>query len=129
MKYLITFAYGTLETTYLTDETTIQCHHYCQGYPSDVDLEKYTHNGNCVNFIDKTVETNGTKKLRQLIEEVRIQLICNDALYKPSWIKLIGITPIINDEIEEVINDSQLMYLNDYKQIDELYSDEARNNN
>lgn len=127
MKYLITFAYGTLETTYLTDETSIQCHHYCQDYPTDVHLEKYTHNGNCVNFIDKTVETNGTKKLRQLIEEVRTQLIRDDTLYKPSWIKLIGITPIVNDEIEEVINDSQLMYLNDYKQIDELYSD-GRNN-
>lgn len=126
MKYLITFAYGTLETTYLTEDTTIQSHHYCQDYPTDVHLEKCTHNGNCVNFIDKTVETNGTKKLRQLIEEARTQLIRNDALYKPSWIKLIGITPIVNDEIEEVINDDQLMYLNDYKQIDELYSDDAK---
>lgn len=126
MKYLITFAYGTLETTYLTDETTIQSHHYCQDYPTDVHLEKCTHNGNCVNFVDKTVETNGAKKLRQLIEEARTQLIRDDTLYKPSWIKLIGITPIVNDEIEEVINDDQLMYLNDYKQIDELYSDDAK---
>lgn len=126
MKYLITFAYGTLETTYLTDDTTIQCEHYYQDYPTDVHLEKCTHNGNCVNFVDKTVETNGTKKLRQLIEEARTQLIRDDALYKPSWIKLIGITPIINDEIEEVINDAQLMHLNDYKQIDELYSDEVK---
>ena len=126
MKYLITFAYGTLETTYLTDDTTIQCEHYYQDYPTDVHLEKCTHNGNCVNFVDKTVETNGTKKLRQLIEEARTQLIRDDALYKPSWIKSIGITPIINDEIEEVINDAQLMHLNDYKQIDELYSDEVK---
>ena len=126
MKYLITFAYGTFDTPYLTDGTTIQCHHYCQDYPTDVHLEKYTHNGNCVNFVDKTVETNGTKKLRRLIEEVRAQLIRDDTLYKPSWIQLIGITPIVNDEIEEVINDAQLMHLNDYKQIDELYSNEAK---
>ena len=43
------------------------------------------------------------KKLRRLIEEVRAQLIRDDTLYKPSWIQLIGITPIVNDEIEEVI--------------------------
>lgn len=34
------------------------------------------------------------------------------------WIKLVGITPIINDEIEDVIDD--------YNQIDELYSNKEK---
>lgn len=91
MKYLVTFAYG----------------NYTQDYVTDVSYDT-TNEANNVNFYSEKVETNNDKKLITLVKKVEEN--CHQQNKYLDWIKLVGITPIINDEIEEVIDD--------YNQID-----------
>lgn len=96
MKYLITFAYG----------NNVEC-------LVDVSykaITKYVVNMDSIKFHYEIIETNDNKNLNTMIEELRLSLFNNND-WLPDWIRLVGITPIINSELEEVIYNSDMMYL------------------
>ena len=123
MKYLITFAYGR-SVECLTDAEYTECHNDW-GYPSHMDVTTSSTNINDVDFYDEIVNDTNNNTLRSLVEEARARCIRDGASYIPDWIKLVGITPIINDEIETVIDDSQLMHINDWQEIKKIYSNKS----
>ena len=53
-------------------------------------------------LIQNTNEANNDKKLITLVKEVEEN--CRQQNKYLDWIKLVGITPILNEEIEEVID-------------------------
>ena len=105
MKYLVTFAYGNHTQDYVTD---VSCDNYeeysCEKKHTYVNVNVNTCTGeaNNVNFYSEKVETNNDKKLITLVKEVEEN--CYNQHKSSDWIKLVGITPIINDEIAEVID-------------------------
>ena len=71
---------------------------------------------NNVNFYSEIVKSNNDKKLITLVKKVEEN--CRQQNKYLDWIKLVWITPIINDEIEDVVDD--------YNKIDELYSNKEK---
>lgn len=101
MKYLITFAYGNNTRDYVTEiSCDIEYDHGCGFYYISTDTN--TNEANDVKFYSEKVETNNNKKLITLVKEVKEN--CYNQHKSSDWIKLVGITPVINDEIAEVID-------------------------
>lgn len=65
-------------------------------------LIQNTNEANNVKFYSEKVEANNDKKLITLVKEVEEN--CRQQNKYLDWIKLVGITPILNEEIEEVID-------------------------
>ena len=107
MKYSITFAYGN-SMDCLADVELVE-RHVNWANVSYADLAQYTIDINNINFYTEIIETDDNKNLTMLIEETRLALFKQDGL--PDWIQLVGITPIINSEIEDVINNDNIMHL------------------
>lgn len=107
MKYLITFAYGN-SMECLADVECVE-RHVNWANVSYADLDKYATYINDINFHTEMVETNDNKKLNVLIEEARLACFKENDI--PDWIQLVGITPIINSEIEDVVCNSNIMHL------------------
>ena len=63
-----------------------------------------------IKFHYEIIETNDNNNLNTMIEELRLSLFNNND-WLPDWIRLVGITPIINSELEEVVYNSDMMYL------------------
>ena len=117
MKYLVTFVYGNYTQDYVTDVSCDNCEEYsCEKTYAYISVNTSTNEANNVNFYSEKVETNNDKKLITLVKKVEEN--CRQQNKYLDWIKLVGITPIINDEIEDVIDD--------YNQVDELYSNKEK---
>lgn len=115
MKYLVTFAYGNYTQDYVTDVSCDTEYDHESGFEYII-TDANTNEANNVIFYSEKVETNNHKKLITLVKEAEEN--CRQQNKYLDWIKLVGITPIINDEIEEVIDD--------YNQIDVLYSNKEK---
>lgn len=98
MKYLVTFVCG-------------EKHHVIDYYDEDLD-----ETGNaCVEihgvaFYTEKIETNENQTLSDMIDKTKEKLLKEGywfeeahKTYHVKWTKCVGITPIINDEIEEAI--------------------------
>lgn len=102
MKYFITFAYGNATRDYTTDVSCDIGYDYEGGFYY-ISTNENTDEANNVNFYSEKVETkNNDKKLITLVKEVEEN--CRQQHKYLECIQLIGITPIINDEVEEVID-------------------------
>lgn len=101
MKYLITFAYGNNTRDYVT-EVSCDIEYEHEGGFYYISTDTNTNEANNVKFYSEKVETNNDKKLITLVKEVEEN--CRQQNKYLEWIKLIGITPILNEEIEEVID-------------------------
>ena len=113
MKYLVTFAYGNYTQDYLTD---VSCENYeeysCEKRYTKISVNTCINEANNVKFYSEKVETNNNKKLITLVKEVKEN--CYNQHKSSDWIKLVGITPVINDEIAEVIDNlNQINSIND----------------
>ena len=103
MKYWVTFAYGNHTQDYVTDVSCDNCEDYsCKKPYTYISVNTSTDEANNVNFYSEKVETNNDKKLITLVKDVEENCRWHNKYL--DWIKLVGITPIINDEIEEVID-------------------------
>ena len=109
MKYLITFAYGNNTRDYVT-EVSCDTEYDHESEFEYIITNTNTDEANNVNFYSEKVETNNDKKLITLVKEVENN--CHKKYKYLEWIKLIGITPIINDEVEEVIDSFKLNFIN-----------------
>lgn len=101
MKYLITFAYGNNTRDYVT-EVACDIEYEHEGGFYYISTDTNTNEANNVKFYSEKVETNNDKTLITLVKEVEEN--CRQQNKYLEWIKLIGITPILNEEIEEVID-------------------------
>ena len=101
MKYLITFAYGNNTKDYVT-EVSCDTEYDHEGGFEYIITDANTNEANNVIFYSEKVETNNDKKLITLVKETEEN--CRQQNKYLDWIKLVGITPVINDEIEEVID-------------------------
>lgn len=101
MKYLITFAYGNNTRDYVT-EVSCDIEYEHEGGFYYISTDTNTNEANNVKFYSEKVETNNDKKLITLVREVKEN--CYNQHKSSDWIKLVGITPVINDEIAEVID-------------------------
>lgn len=103
MKYLVTLAYGNHTQDYITD---VSCENYeeycCEKKYTNISVNTSINEANNVNFYSEKIETNNDKKLITLVKEAKEN--CYNKHKSSDWIKLVGITPIINDEIAEVID-------------------------
>lgn len=103
MKCLVTFAYGNTTRDYVTE---VSCETYteysCGNEYKYISANTSTDEANNVNFYSEKVEANNDKKLITLVKEVEEN--CRQQNKYLDWIKLVGITPILNEEIEEVID-------------------------
>ena len=94
MKYLVTFVCG-------------EEHHVLNYYDDDMDGGVEIHG---VAFYTEKIETNENQTLSDMIEKTKEKLLQEGywfeeahKTYYVKWAKCVGITPIINDEIEEAI--------------------------
>ena len=101
MKYLVTFAYGNNTRDYVT-EVSCDIEYDHEGGFYYISTDTNTNEANNVNFYSEKVETNNDKKLITLVKEAKEN--CYNQHKSSDWIKLVGITPIINEEIAEVID-------------------------
>ena len=101
MKYLITFAYGNYANDCLIETTCEIRKDYAYNYDY-IEVNSDRAEANNVNFYSEKVEANNDKKLITLVKEVEEN--CRQQNKYLDWIKLVGITPILNEEIEEVID-------------------------
>lgn len=69
---------------------------------TNISVNTSINEANNVNFYSEKVETNNDKKLITLVKEAKEN--CYNKHKSSDWIKLVGIAPIINDEIAEVID-------------------------
>ncbi len=69
---------------------------------TNISVNTSINEANNVKFYSEKVETNNDKKLITLVKEVKEN--CYNQHKSSDWIKLVGITPVINDEIAEVID-------------------------
>lgn len=69
---------------------------------TNISVNTSINEANNVNFYSEKVETNNDKKLITLVKEVKEN--CYNQHKSSDWIKLVGITPIVNEEIAEVID-------------------------
>ena len=104
MKYLVTFAYA----------NNVEILKYISNNTSD-ESQPITEYIDKIQFYSVIVEKNENKTLSDLIEEAKTSFYntkiesenCywsrGKSWYSIEWIKCIGITPIMNDDVEEAI--------------------------